>query len=484
MRRLLPLSLGGLLACSSSSFAVVANEEDTGTTTGDTSFDSPIETNPDAPPLPCDPKDVPPEGGVFVSPAGSDLADGSRDKPLRSVTAGLAVARGKGKSKVYLDVGTYEETVTMNDADPGITVEGGWRRIGDGWRRNCDLKAADQTIIQSSDAIAVRASNNGHPSGLRILTVLTRAKGADGGDGAAGQSVVGVLVKGAATRFPLDRVIVVAGDAGSGGSAGVGLPGTDPPPCDGKLDCNDGAEGKVGAEGTVPTSTGTFGDDGYTPASGGDAAAGSVGNNGKPGGKPTPVTCVDSCSSGCVTTGTCAIVTTSSRSGSPGRCGCGGPGGSGGVGGKGGGASVALLVVGGKVTIDRVSLRAAKGGNGSHGGTGQPGKAGTGGSSGAPASFGCYTGCSSYTGSCSTGFVSCYTGGTYITPGGGEAGGSGGTGGVGGNGGGGPGGPSYSVVLAAGGTLDGVAALLKFDTGGTGSNGAPNGGTGEKFVQP
>jgi len=484
-RHLVLVLSAAVLGCSSGSFHVNATEDDTGTPPGDVSYDVPIDSNPDVPPLPCDPKDGPPEKeGIFVSATGSELNDGSADKPVQTIKTGLNVARTQKKARVFLDVGEYAETVSMADTDPGIVIEGGWKRGTAGaWRKNCG-KPSEETIIRSGDPIAVTATNNAHLSGLRVLTVKTKDKGADGAVGAGGQSVIGILIKGPTTQFVLDRVIVLAGSGGSGGGAGTSPAPTPGPDCSGITDCSDGSMGATGkSPPPAAKNNGKFTEDGYAPGTGEAGGPGATGKNGTAGGTGTPAKCV-SCPTGCMTSDKCVGTLTTPIAANPGKCGCGGTGGGGGLGGNGGGASVAVLIVGAKVEIDRVSFTAGNGGNGLHGGTGGTGTSGGLGSAGGTIFSGCYVDCKgTVSGSCGSAEISCGYG-TYGYPVAGGTGGGGGKGGQGGTGAGGPGGPSYAIALANGAEVSGAALLLKPGTGGTGADGAAAGASADKFVQP
>lgn len=478
----LVLALAG--GCSSGSFEVAP-------TAGDASVDSnappddgatPDTTTGDGgdetPPPACDPAAVPDDAmGVFASPVGSDASgDGTRLKPYKSIAVAMKAARGIGRSRVFLDVGTYAEAVTFADATPGIFVEGGWKATGASWTRNCAAGARAQTVIAAPTAVAIFADAVTHRSGVRSLTIATKSKGATVPD-ASGESVIGVFVRGDGSQFALDDVEVVAGSAGDGGAASGGAAGA-PIACTGYV-CSaiavgtHGAHGTAGPNGGAAKIPGSFGFSGFVPA---DGAAGTKGGNGAPGGPGgagATRSCVGSCTGeGGVCGGFCGVIWTN-RTGDTGKCGC--PGGGGGFGkpGRGGGASVALLVVGdAQVDVTRSRLVAGNGGNGSPGGAGAEGATGAVGSGGA--SVACDTNCGRSP-SCAC------VGVDQVTLAGGAPGGTGGTGGRGGNGGGGAGGPSYTIVAVSAAKVVVSDTALSYGNGGTAPDGAVIGTSGERF---
>src|SRR5690606_8298782 len=71
---------------------------------------------------PCDPGESPGEG-VFVSAAfGLPGGLGTRETPLRSIQDALEAAAAKGLSRVFVDEGTYEESLTLTDRHAGVVV--------------------------------------------------------------------------------------------------------------------------------------------------------------------------------------------------------------------------------------------------------------------------------------------------------------------------------------------------------------------------
>ncbi len=428
----------------------------------------------DGAPGPCSPTDLPPALAVFVSPLASGGGNGSAAAPLTTIADAMVLARVEHRARVILDTGTYTEAVRFVDSDPGIVVQGGWKRGSGGWTRLCDVNARDLTTISAPSGIAVTAEGVTRLSGLRQLTVRTKTSVA------AGESTFGVFVRGAGSRFFLDDVVVVASNAGSGGTgAGVGVVTTQ---CNGATDCSTGLAGPLGPN-AAPAAAGTFTVDGFTTGDGKPGTPGASGANGQAGSVST-LYCVTSCyENTCNPTPTCKKDVQASSS--SGTCGCGGAGGGAGGGGLGGGASVALYVKGvdAKVAVTRSDLRAGNGGKGGDPGDGASGASGSAGRDGQ--SISCPVACTAYAGSpCTQTQYHCTMAGA-ASAGGGTAGGTGGTGGPGGRGGGGAGGPSYVIVEpAAGAALVDGATTLTAGTGGAGTFAAPAGGAGLRFIAP
>jgi hypothetical protein len=457
MRVRFPWWVTFVVGCSSPSFAVAppASTEDatidispegdasTAETTPDVVDDGGT-SPPDSVPLPdtlpdfgildCDPTQAPPEDlGVFVSPTGSDATgDGTRTRPFLSIARGLDSARAMGRTRVFLDAGTYPEAVTVPVSGSGIFLEGGFRAVAGVWRRNCAPGARTETVIASPGPIGVLAEGV-RSSGLRGLTVTTKPKGGSGPD-RPGESLVGVFVRGDAS-FELDGVAIVTGDAGDGGPASPGSQGS-PTSCDGVSTCSSGAGGAAGGAGSFARAGGTFGSNGYLPSDGTIGSIGQPGAHGAPGGWGDSAECVVYCSGDC--TSRLCLPDLKRVVGPQGRCGCGGAGGGGGAAGRGGGASIALYVHGNaQVKVTRSLLKSGKGGNASMGGEGGNGGVGTPGSEGptTPCNQGCARGVDC---TCSPSDPAKLAGGA--------AGGKGGNGGRGGSGGGGAGGPSIAVA--------------------------------------
>lgn len=452
-----------------------------------------LDAKPDAPitGLPCDPvEQVDETSGVFVShDTGDENGNGSALGPVKTLAKALQIASTLNKKTVYVDVGVYPEKVVFTSAEAGIILRGGFTRKGATWERDC--QAHTKTLLQSPEAIAVQVIGTTTASGLRELTITTKASGSSVPDG-EGESIYAVHVTGDNTKFSLTGVSVVAGDGGKGGLAS---PGTTPGAATGTCgtsnqSCGDGGSGVNGAT-VLPASEGTFSAAGYAPGTGQSGQNGLSGNNGAAGPAQSQSPCTQCsgcgalhcncacCQSGCgnwCEGGNKSEITVTTQ---PGPCGCHGQGAKGGQPGRGGGASVALFAAGNTtVSVSYSSLVAGEGGAGSPGGNGAPGGEGSSGTSSVS---------SCETGDCKCDFVGCgascgTTGSTiYVVS---SIGAKGGKGGSSSKGGGGAGGPSYAAVLIGGATLVDDHATLVPDNGGAGADGAPNGSQGPKLAIP
>lgn len=118
------LALGLSNACSS--FGEAASVQDAGTGDG-FSADAGLVGTAAGCDGNADPKDaekcVADEVATFVSAQGSEGAVGTKDQPLRTIGAGLALAVSKGKSRVYVCEGSYGEHVKVTS---GVTLVGGF----------------------------------------------------------------------------------------------------------------------------------------------------------------------------------------------------------------------------------------------------------------------------------------------------------------------------------------------------------------------
>jgi hypothetical protein len=429
------------------------------------------------PDAPCDPAETPLATGIFVSPTGDGMTgNGSAAAPFKTITAAMAAAAMASGGVIYLDQGTYAETVAFTGTvASGVTIDGSWARVDLPWKRRCGER--DKTVIAAPSAVAMTVVDAGTKSGLSNLTLQTKSPGASLID-QDGESTVGIFARGTGT-FTLFNVEVKAGDAGPGGAPPPTFPvppqgcsGT-PPECSKLPPIGTGSMGGPGAPGGV----GTFGPNGYAVTRATMGMPGGAGANGSAGGSGFTLT---GCTADCSALNDCSASLDTSVTSEPGYCGCGGAGGAAGKPGHGGGASVGVLVEGAySVTIDYCLIEAGHGGAGSDGAAGSVGGQSTSGMAGADAS--CHMGgCTGQAGNCHFS-----DGGNGTVVGGGFAGSAGVPGGVGGKGGGGAGGPSYSVVSAGGGTAHVLAtSKLSAAGGGAGQSGAPAGDTALQHTAP
>jgi hypothetical protein len=431
--------------------------------------------------LPCD--------GIYVANNGNDSAAGTKQAPLKTITAGIAKAAATTPPQaVFVKAGTYTEVISMR---PGVTLYGGF---DDAWMRNASVTteidgpspavrfdaitvatALDTFTIKSADAvapgdssIAVLAIGGSKLIELRDVTVLPGigAAGADGADGTIGASGGAGTAGGPgvehSTAFLCDNHTLPVGGAGgtsvcgrtggrggapgvasSGGSSGLaGLGGTSGG-AGAPGESQDGSGGGTGGAGNPGNSglggldIGMFVGATYMPARGSGGVAGGAGNGGGGGGGGGGGTtdCDSSGSSG-------------------GGGGAGGCGGTPGTPGDGGGGSFGIVAVDSSIAVKSSIVTANHGGAGGRGGRG--GLGGTGGAGGAGGPYG---------------------GSSEQDDGGfGAAGGRGGNGGAGGNGGGGGGGPSAALVCVGTGTISLPQSTATGGTPGAGGSSLGNPG--------
>ncbi|MDB4946157.1 MAG: Glycine-rich cell wall structural protein precursor [Labilithrix sp.] len=406
----------------------------------------------------AEPKDAPKcvvnDFGVFVDANGNDANAGTKESPVKTITA--ALGKLAGKTRVYVCEGTYAEHVKLTTAVSvyGGFACGGWDYTGAkpkvaptdvGYALEVADVASALTIVDMSfvaaDAVAKGDSSvAAFAHGAGALTI-NRSElkaglaqgGADGDPGVTGAPVMGDL-KGnppkTATVAGEQKVCTCTTGGTSTGAAGGGPNGAGakggPPLAGGagglaSTDCSkmepngigdNGDPGTPADPGAAATALGKISLEGWQPGAGGDGKAGTPGQGGGGGGG------LDALNAGA-------------------GGGCGGCGGSGGRGGKGGGASIALIAIDSKVTITDAALSASVAGDGGGGGPFGPGGAGG-----------------------TAGLALC-------------SGGTGGKGGDGGSGGGGAGGISAAVLYKGGAPTNNNSTLTPGKAGGKGVGGTP-----------
>jgi hypothetical protein len=409
--------------------------------------------------------------GVFVSAAtGNDTdgaADGTREKPFRSVSKALATAKSQ-KKNVYVCAGagdyTEAQTLTLDAAFSGVSLFGGFSCAD--WTYSTALKS--KIVSASPNVIIV----DGVEGGLSLADFEVQAADAT----QLGTSSLAVQVR-SSQSVALRRVKVTAGRGAAGAPGRPGGKGADGVAGDAAQNGKDAycptglqparmnqpggiavpgsACGSIGGKGggvnAVSDSAAVGGESGLPrtalawpnvdnagkgEAAGGSNKQGGEGAPGNPGADAPPAAEVGAWTAG----GYAPASGRAGTAGSPGQggggggasksnvsCvgasggagGMGGCGGGAGQGGGGGGASVALFVWQSGVTIEGCELIARDGGVGAQGGDGAQGGSGKRGGDGGGSS------------------------GTAAAAG---QGGPGGTGGGGGSGSGGTGGAAYALV--------------------------------------
>lgn len=405
--------------------------------------------------------------GVFVSPAGTADAAGTKNDPLSSITAAISKAVSSKRPRVYICDGKYTEAIKLTSA---VSIYGGfdctWTHTGVR-PKIAPPKGPAIEISRIADEVSVQDVD---ATGLADAAVK-------------GASAVGALLIGS-KRVVLKSVAISAGRGqdGAEGTTTANYAGTAPASAgsdasgagggpEKTCSCVDGSK-SVGGHGADGNGTNTSDGSSVPPTTpvnfngGGSApntcAVGGVGAPGEPGGVGEPIA-----APGIITaTGWDASkLGGAGKSGAPGQGGggggaktmlggagggggCGGCGGGGGTAGGNGGASIAILSIDSTLSVDASALTSDSGGNGGPGGQGQAGQDGGGGG----ASLAC-------------------------------AGGSGGIGAGGSGGPGGAGGDSFALAWAGPDRPSVTATELKpGEKGGGGDGGQPGLGAGKPGV--
>jgi len=394
------------------------------------------------------PANVSEDYGVFVNgdvDAAAD-ADGSKDKPFKTIEQALENLAGKSRVFVCASSGAYAEQVNL---PANVSLFGGFE-CGS-WMYNCEKPK----VAPDHPGVALSVSGS---TGATVADMEFVAKDAP----SAGDSSIAVFIANS-TGIVLQRVTATAGNGmsassmgnpdsnycdnvqgnaggttggleqvcdctdgtgsvgGKGGDANAGGEDGKPTIADGNNDGTGGAAGSIGHRGADSNSTANGGDGAadlgellvasWQPASGSNGTNGSVGQGGGGGG-------------GGDTGG--------------GGGGAGGCGGAAGPGGAGGGASIVIAVYKSNVTISECNLTSGKAGDGGQGGKGEDGQGG---------------------------------GAAGVSTGGAAGGGRGGSGSGGGGGGGGAGGISVGVLFSSGGTVN-IDTATTVTLGAAGNGGA------------
>jgi hypothetical protein len=482
-------SLRGLLF-GSAAFALAAACAVSDETPVNTEDDIPDELNTDAN---QDGLDGTVTAAIFVSPGGNDVAAGTREAPVRTLSTAIQKAKAAQKTQIIMASGVYPEPKTVELVD-GIGIYGGYEPK-ENWKRGSNvteidgaeiamvLRSANKTTrlgrvtVKASDPVAspgassivlvavdatnlvvedkcVLAAGKGQPG----VAGKDGANGTGGGNGEQGkggavdnQSSPGAGGNPGVNKDCADANGGLGGKGGSdpnfqgasGGSSALGVKGGGGGNGKGKSTGGDGtggdvatSDGESGADGVPGKGVGTFdvAKLAYVPSVGGDGTAGASGAGGGGGGGSGGQNCT-------------LCVDGSGNGGGGG--GAGGCGGTAGKGGGGGGASIAIVAVRSPVTVTNCELSTFGGGAGGAGGTG--GDGGTPGTGGPAQSSGA--------GEIGTG----------------AKGGDGRKGGRGGAGAGGGGGPSVGIWAEGAGPK---VTKVTYKLGPAGSGGASSGATG------
>lgn len=395
------------------------------------------------------------DGGVYMSPTGTDNGNCSQQQPCQHWSAAVPMAQMRN-APIYLMPGDYTKAVNGNLvlSSGTVFVEGGWLIDGGAWQPVCDFTAARihgaHPVITGQTAVIAEQNTT---LTLRLVSVVADPIASTG-------SSYGVFGN-ASTRITLEAVVVHAGIGVAGGNGAGNNQGS-------FSNCTIGNMGMGGAGASGNASGAFYTSTGYVLSAGTYGSPGEAGGGGGPGMDGGSTSCND-CIGSMTPDGSTCTPTVTMIYGGTGSPGCGGGGGGGGSPGIGAAASIGVYVTGGALVIKSGSLITSV--VGAAGGNGAMGLGGQGGSTGGSGSM---SGMS--TGVCNANL--CTNGGSCIAEGG--AGGSpGGTGGAGGRGGGGSGGASIALVRANAVQLDvRDGSTLVWSNGGDG--GLPNGQAGDQ----
>ena len=111
------------------------------------------------------------EHAVFVATSGNDAQPGTREKPKRSIAAGVQAAQLAEKD-VYIAAGTYREAVQLVS---GVSLFGGYDETH-GWSR----ALGNQTRIESPTQTGVQALGIDKPTEIQLITVVSADATGDG----------------------------------------------------------------------------------------------------------------------------------------------------------------------------------------------------------------------------------------------------------------------------------------------------------------
>ncbi|WP_437598178.1 PGRS family protein [Sorangium sp. So ce590] len=444
--------------------------------------------------------------GVFVSGSGADGNAATKEAPVRTLRAALALAEESRTRRVYACAEAFEEAVEVT---PGVTIYGGldcangWGWVG-GERKTTltagagevplvmrgggaeasvrvedvhvqarGIEAEDERLAGVSSIAAVAEEANVElvrcvleagdaAAGAEGAAYETRAMGdATGNEGteacSAAASLGGLSVKNdcGTPDDPSDDSLGGAGGIGQENPGGAGSPGTPERSVNGGKGegadvCTEGTAGENGTEGgpgAGATGLGEISASGFTGATGRDGAKGGTAQGGGGGGGAKGGAGADKCPN-----------EASAGGASGGSGGAGGCGGAGGRGGGAGGSSIALLSLNAALSFEDVKLKTGRGGAGGKGGAGQEGgEGGAGGPGGTKTE-----GATALNDAC--------------------AGGAGGKGGPGGSGGGGQGGHAIGIAYkgAMPSTQGVTIEVSEAGPGGAGANAEGEGAAGVK----
>lgn len=286
----------------------------------------------------CDGNDGEPDLAFYVSTTGSDVADGSRAAPFRTIQKGINMAKAAFvKKRVFIAAGTYQENLVV---DGPISLLGGFSTDGNWTFSTSNTTTLVALAIVGGRIMAIDGSNMTTETWISGLNIVAGASNQsdNGADvygikcfNCAGLGVVNVNIQAGPGGNHVATAAAPAGAAGGNGGAGgyYVTPGTA-----GTSGC--GREGGLGGTGGYYFSSGYAGFDGLIVGAGGGAGGfGGWYDNADDGGTGASCSVVGGDSDGAKTIGAAAGGYWVGTAGTPGVAGCSGHGGGGGGGGSG-----------------------------------------------------------------------------------------------------------------------------------------------------
>jgi hypothetical protein len=160
----------------------------------------------------CDGIDGDRSAAVFLSPQGSDSANGlTPAAAVSSLSRALLAATLNARSQVWVVSGTYTQSASVGLVN-GVGIYGGY---------TTSFLSRDNTraTFSSTAATALEARNLTLPTTLQQIDLITSDRAG------AGQATMTLIVQNSGAHLKLERVQITAGRGGSGAAGGAGTTG-------------------------------------------------------------------------------------------------------------------------------------------------------------------------------------------------------------------------------------------------------------------
>ncbi len=188
--------------------------------------DGSADAPPDGPTAPaCDPTAEPKDApctvddayGVFVATSGDDTASGTKARPLKTITAGIALAVQAHKPRVYVCQGDYVEQVSLDAQHDGVGLYGGLDCIN-GWTWS---SASAVQVTAPTPLYALRIESTTQPVVVEDMRFTAPAASGHDASGAGGSSIAAFVH--AASPVGLRRVTLASGPGADGAAGADGM---------------------------------------------------------------------------------------------------------------------------------------------------------------------------------------------------------------------------------------------------------------------